>query len=303
MPSPAVRAALDALKRRKFLCLLLLCILYPITLVLIPDDPWVLLPVDVVATAATVLILFATRHLRRLAEVAAILAVLNTVANVLSLVSPEFAVSLSFAIVRTCLLIGFFGAAIVVVLASVLDRAHVSMEKIFAGIAVYLMLGSLWGFLYILVVLLQPTAFKGATLISPTGPNGDYSWYDLELAEFTYFSYVTMSTLGYGDVTPSSVSAQMLVWIEALAGQVYLAVLIARLVSLQIIHSGLDAVERDTHRTDGAAAGRHAPAWRRRGYRLDRRRPRDGAQPPGAPAVPRAAAVRGSARRGRGSSS
>ena len=278
MPSPPVRAAFSMLERRKFTTLLSIAVLYPITLILLPDDPWLLLPLDVAATGMIVLILFATRHLRRLASVAALLAVLNTVANVLGRVFPEFAVSLSFAIVRTLLLIGLFAAAIIVVLASVLDRARVSMEKIFGGIAVYLLMGSLWGFLYILVVLFQPDAFHGVTLITPSGPNGAFSWYDLELAEFTYFSYVTLSTLGYGDVTPSSVPAQMLVWTEALAGQVYLAVLIARLVSLQIVHSGMQAVERETQAADRRTAEAQRGSPRRRGRPLNRRRGRDGAK-------------------------
>jgi len=167
--------------------------------------------------------------------------------------SAAFATSTAFAIFRTSLLVGFFGAATVVVLTSVLDRERVSMEKVFGGVCAYLFIGSIWGFLYMLIVLVDPDAFRGATLGTPSGTNGIFNWYDLELAEFTYFSYVTLSTLGYGDITPRSVPAQMLVWMEALIGQIYLAVLIARLVSLQIVHSGLEAAEREAARATEAA--------------------------------------------------
>ena len=67
-----------------------------------------------------------------------------------------------------------------------------------------------------------------------------------------YFSFVTLTTLGFGDVTPATILARTLVWLEAVTGQMYLAVLVARLVSLQIIHSGAPA--------DPASAGDPAPA-------------------------------------------
>ncbi len=59
-----------------------------------------------------------------------------------------------------------------------------------------------------------------------------------DLRNLVYFSFVTLTTLGYGDISPVSASARTLVTVEALVGQLYLVILIARLVSLEIAHSG-----------------------------------------------------------------
>ena len=54
---------------------------------------------------------------------------------------------------------------------------------------------------------------------------------------YLYYSFVTLSTLGYGDITPVSAPTRVLSWFEAVTGELYLAVLIARLVGLHIVHS------------------------------------------------------------------
>jgi len=58
-----------------------------------------------------------------------------------------------------------------------------------------------------------------------------------QLNVFTYFSFVTMTTLGYGDVTPISEHARTLAWLEALLGQLYLAVMVAGFVAMHISES------------------------------------------------------------------
>ena len=55
--------------------------------------------------------------------------------------------------------------------------------------------------------------------------------------EFTYYSFVTLTTLGYGDITPLSSRVKVLSMLEAVVGQIYLVVLVARLVGLHISHS------------------------------------------------------------------
>jgi len=54
---------------------------------------------------------------------------------------------------------------------------------------------------------------------------------------FIYYSFVTLTTLGYGDIVPSSELARTVSWLEAVYGQIYLTVLIAQLVALYIIHN------------------------------------------------------------------
>jgi hypothetical protein len=98
-----------------------------------------------------------------------------------------------------------------------LRSGAVDAERIFAALDAYLLAGLVFGVCFWLLGRLDPLAFNET---------------DLSLARATYFSFVTLATLGYGDILPRSELVQSLVIIEAVGGQMYLAVLIARLVSL-----------------------------------------------------------------------
>lgn len=93
-------------------------------------------------------------------------------------------------------------------------------DKICGGICGFLLLGLLWSTMYSLVVLVDPNAFGGT--ISTAAE--DYH-------NILYFSYTTLTTVGYGDLVPKTPVAKMLANMEGLVGQLYLAILIARLVS------------------------------------------------------------------------
>jgi hypothetical protein len=100
----------------------------------------------------------------------------------------------------------------------------VNAEVLCASISAYLMLGLMWTMAYWLVDQLTPGgAFSFNTNVGPRSMNG--------LTGF-YFSFVTLSTVGYGDITPVSKVARMLAAMEAMTGLLYVAVLIARLVAL-----------------------------------------------------------------------
>src|SRR5436305_14387462 len=89
-----------------------------------------------------------------------------------------------------------------------------------------------WSGLYALLDFLQPGSFTGPALNMTPGYAPYLRRYDTNTS--IYLSFVTLPTLGFGDVTPTTVTGRTLVWVEALVGQLYLAVLVARLVSLQI---------------------------------------------------------------------
>jgi Ion channel len=105
----------------------------------------------------------------------------------------------------------------------VLRAPSVNMEVLCASLSAYLMLGLLWTIAYWLVDQLTPGAFAFNTHEGSQSIRGFNAF---------YFSFVTLSTVGYGDITPVSKVARMLAAMEAMTGLLYVAVLIARLVAL-----------------------------------------------------------------------
>jgi len=104
----------------------------------------------------------------------------------------------------------------------ILRTPRVNSEVLCAGISGYLTLGLLWTFAYLVVARAVPGAFA-------TG-----SGTPAAMDQFTtiYFSYVTLTTTGYGDITPASNSCRMLAILEAMSGTFYVAIVISRLVAL-----------------------------------------------------------------------
>jgi voltage-gated potassium channel Kch len=120
----------------------------------------------------------------------------------------------------------FLSVLAVLVLVHVFREGEVNFHRIRGGIAVYLIIGTVLANAYYMIELLDPASFTSAI----PGVVRFTRW------EFMYFSFVTLTTLGYGDVLPVSQTAQSLTMAEGLIGQLLPVVLIARLVSLEIEH-------------------------------------------------------------------
>lgn len=112
---------------------------------------------------------------------------------------------------------------------SVFSKGRMTRDRVAGAIAVYLLLGVLWALVFGVISATDPDAFKGLQTFTmeESGVQQD----------FVYFSFVTLTTLGYGDMSPVSGFAKTLAWLEAVFGQLYLAVTIARLVSLELAHA------------------------------------------------------------------
>ena len=108
------------------------------------------------------------------------------------------------------------------------DDQAVTAERVTGAVAVYLLFGLTFAYLYGLLEQLLPGSFN----LPAQEDFGDPT----RLGSFTYFSFITLTTLGYGDITPIHPAARMCVAIQALFGQLYPATLLARLVSLEIMH-------------------------------------------------------------------
>jgi hypothetical protein len=109
-----------------------------------------------------------------------------------------------------------------VVLVKVLRPGLVTHHRIEGAIAAYLLLGISWASAYEWLAWRDPAAFAGAVT---TG---------LASSRWVYYSLVTLTTMGYGDITPVAPAARSLAVAEALTGQLYLAILISRLVALEL---------------------------------------------------------------------
>jgi len=118
----------------------------------------------------------------------------------------------------------FSGFVIVQLFRYMLQAPRVDSEVLCAGISTYLMLALLWAFAYMLVAHMVPGAFVFTVNPEPDRP--------LLAFDALYFSFSTLTTLGYGDIVPVDRVARQLAILESTTGTLYVTVLIARLVSL-----------------------------------------------------------------------
>lgn len=117
----------------------------------------------------------------------------------------------------------FFGFVVYSILKFVIRSEEVTREVIFAAIVSYLLLAVIWSFVYSSLELVYPGSFN------VSAARVDDSRY-----HFIYFSFVTLTTLGYGDIAPLTDKASSLVIVEALVGQIFLVVLVAWLVGMHV---------------------------------------------------------------------
>jgi len=126
----------------------------------------------------------------------------------------------------------FLAYVIVISLKHLFRSQRVTSDTIHAALCVYLLLGVFWANIYALISALNPEAFSFPVVQGdPSLIRQHYSVMAL------YYSFVTMTTLGYGEIVPLSPVARMCAVSQAVMGQLYLAVLVARLVGLHIVHS------------------------------------------------------------------
>ncbi len=114
----------------------------------------------------------------------------------------------------------FFVYTIFLMLIYLLRQERITRNVIMCAMSAYFMMGFMWSTAYFLLETISPGSFN---LVNSK---------DMA-SELIYFSFVTLTTLGYGDITPLSAQARSLVVVETVIGQMYVAILIARLVGIQ----------------------------------------------------------------------
>lgn len=121
----------------------------------------------------------------------------------------------------------WFGYTAGIILVHVMSTGRVTLNELAAATCTYLMLGLAGAYIFQLLVLLIPGA------LAPVA-DGVAAFDGTDLATFIYFSFTTLTTVGFGDIIPVAPIARAFANLEAVAGQIFLTVLIARLVGMHI---------------------------------------------------------------------
>ncbi|MDH3948860.1 MAG: ion channel [Gammaproteobacteria bacterium] len=126
--------------------------------------------------------------------------------------------------------LSFYLFTTVIAFRALLTGNRIDLNMLMGSICVYILVGISWSIFYYFESVIHPGAFKGIT--ADSGKQ--------QFTELLYYSYVTLSTLGYGDVTPVTPIARTLAYLEALFGQFYIAILVASFVGMHIARSHKD---------------------------------------------------------------
>jgi hypothetical protein len=157
------------------------------------------------------------------------LAIVLAVASLALNWAEEIRPAAGLAILANSVTLIYLGILLAVVIAQVFRGGPVTAHRIRGAIVIYLLLGLMWAFAYQVVALTIPQAFRLPEGLIAGDPDG-------LRRELTYFSVVTLTTTGYGDITAVNPVARTLVMLEALVGQLYPAIVLAWLVSLGVMH-------------------------------------------------------------------
>ena len=124
----------------------------------------------------------------------------------------------------------FLLCAIAIMFNHIFNGSKVDANLLLGAASLYLLMGVCFAYMYTIVDYFFPASFSGALT---SGTHGIHALF----AQFFYYSFVTLATVGYGDIMPVSQEARFLSLIEAILSQLYMTILIARLVGMHLHHS------------------------------------------------------------------
>ena len=152
-----------------------------------------------------------------------VIGVLLALPMIISVWLGYFIKSITILVIGELFGIMFIGFAIFGLIEFILAAEDITKEVLFAAIIIYLLLALMWSFGYMVLETIVPGSFNipGASMA-------------VEQFVFLYYSFVTITTLGYGDITPATHQAGAMSILEAIVGQIYLVVLVAFLVGMYV---------------------------------------------------------------------
>lgn len=137
--------------------------------------------------------------------------------------------SLTYMIIAHGFSLAFTLLAIIVLMRKILRASLINADLIFGALMVYLLSGILWSKFYFIENMMAPGSFQGAGILN-FDSNALVNAYEQQF-NFLYYSFATLATLGMGDIIPLSHLAKSLTAMEAMFGQLFVAIIIAKLVS------------------------------------------------------------------------
>ncbi len=154
------------------------------------------------------------------------LALLNLAAGSFELLGHTHVMAFQVSVLGMRLL--YYGIVFVSIMRYVFDQTSVTVDKICGAVSAYILMGLIFAVIYSIFFIINPGSFSFPQEVTSDSLLGLWS---------IYYSFVTLTTLGYGDVTPVLPAAQVYSFVEAACGQLFLGILVARLIALQILHS------------------------------------------------------------------
>jgi len=127
-------------------------------------------------------------------------------------------------VLHLLIMLVFFVLTCWVAVQQVIFSGRIDGNSIVGAICIYLLLGMIWAMLYLLIENIAPGSFKG---LPETGTSANVD-------SLIYFSFISLTTMGFGDITPALPLARFLTYMEGLVGQFYLAILVASLVGTRV---------------------------------------------------------------------
>ena len=122
------------------------------------------------------------------------------------------------------LLLFFFIRVSIIASKQVFSVGDIDANKIIGSISLYILLGLIWAVIYLLLLAVDPQAFSGIEAAN----------WQQGFSRVAYYSFVTLTTLGYGDILPTNHVAEFFVYMEAVVGVFYMALIVSSLISLRM---------------------------------------------------------------------
>jgi len=127
------------------------------------------------------------------------------------------------------LLFIYFTGAFLLAVKHVLFEGDIDENKIIGSLSLYLLIGLIWSVIYLFLLIVDPSSFSGVEITN---------WQE-GFSRVAYYSFVTLTTLGYGDILPTNHIAEFFVYLEAVFGVFYMAIIVSSLIALR-----LDAIQQ-----------------------------------------------------------